>query len=200
KALPSLRLAQAREQTAQPIVIELGRLEALSSVASQQQLISRYPLLNFVFRVIGLRKDEGQPDGQHPSATQSGMRSVISNLTVVKLWNPHLHQNTKQQGNSVKSDVGHGWGFVHDPNNNASFEQRRFSSNLGDADKPSKQMTYGTRIIRFSGNSISGKLQSKIYNCKIGARRSHCAKRLVTQGKGINVNIYGSDESDSLTR
>jgi hypothetical protein len=74
-----------------------------------------------------------------------------------------LLKDPQQQGNSVKSGVGHGWGFVHDPNNNASFEERRFSSNLGEADKPSKQMTYGTRIIRFSGNSISEKLQFNVF-------------------------------------
>jgi hypothetical protein len=62
-----------------------------------------------------------------------------------------LLKEPQQRGNSVKSDIGHGWGFVSDPNNNnnTSFEQRRFSSNLGEADKPSKQMTYETRIIRF---------------------------------------------------
>jgi hypothetical protein len=38
--------------------------------------------------------------------------------------------------------------------------QRRFPNNSGSAAKPDKQLTYETREIQFSGNSISGKLQT----------------------------------------
>jgi len=116
KALPSGELTQARQQATEPIVTELRGFDDLSSNACQQRLMSRHPLLDFVFGVVGLRKDEGQPNGQHPSTAQSRMRPMIGYLTVVGLRDVHLHQNTEQQGNRVKSYVPHFGCFIHAPN------------------------------------------------------------------------------------
>jgi len=116
KAFPSRRLAQARKPAAEPIITKLHGIDGLSSETGQPRLISRPPLLNFIFGVVGLRKDENQPSGQPPAPTQSRMRPVITDLPVVGLRYPHLHQYTEQQGESVNSYVRHFGCFVHAPN------------------------------------------------------------------------------------
>src|SRR5262249_24696280 len=106
KPLPAISIRQSREQTAEPIVIEIHGANLLSSQARQQLGVASAPVLDVVFGMVALGQDEDHPDRKHPSAAQACVQSMISDLPVIDPRDVQLDHQTEQQRNVTYSCVG----------------------------------------------------------------------------------------------
>src|SRR5262245_4782790 len=106
KPLPAIFLREPREQTAEPVVIEIPGANLLQRQRRQEPSVAVGPFLDLVLGMVTLGQDKCYPDRDNPPSAQARVRSVISDLTVVDIGNAQLDYQAKQQRNITDSDMG----------------------------------------------------------------------------------------------
>ena len=123
KPLPTLRLGEPREQTREPVVIELRGSNLPPAQLREQREVAFDPFFNLILGVIALGQDEDHPDREHPSAAQTRMQSVIFNFPVVEAGNIQLHDQTEQERNITDFYMGQLKCLIHASNNTQTISK-----------------------------------------------------------------------------
>ena len=120
---PVLRLREPREQTAEPIIVEIPGANRLSGQMRQQFGVTFDPVLDLILGVVAPGQDEGDPNRQHPPAAQVRVQTVISDLSVVDSRNAQFDQQTEQQRQITYSCLGKLECLIHAPNDTQTISK-----------------------------------------------------------------------------